>query len=287
MSKPSDEMIGQTVVIGCGGSGCNIVSHLQSYSNIPTISINATSSNNVTISLGNKDFIGCRGDSNLGWAIADKHSEEITERIRDYSNVVITACLGGGIGTGAIEVVARCAKSLGIKAIAVIGIPMNFEVERHKKALSQLKEIVDITDRTILFDMNKLEDIGGGPFKLESVLFATDEILCEAMIRINDVLDGPFFSTFTERIYSVSFAASDDMRVASLKAMKSALFAADPNYGKIVISVKNELSEPEKTLIRDTVCGKTGIVPDLITTGEGDVHEIMFFIPISYRSLLS
>src|ERR1700739_3989260 len=64
-------------------------------------------------------------------------AEEVIDEIRDHLSgahmVFVTAGMGGGTGTGAAPVVARCAKELGILTVGVVTKPFHFEGVRRMR----------------------------------------------------------------------------------------------------------------------------------------------------------
>ena len=108
-------------VVGVGGGGCNVVQEIykQGISNVDLMICNtdkqALDSNRVNekIILGPKIArnLGAGCDPKKGREAALQSREEISKALPDRIEMVfVTACLGGGTGTGAAPVIAEIAK---------------------------------------------------------------------------------------------------------------------------------------------------------------------------------
>ncbi|MDR3283512.1 MAG: hypothetical protein LBS92_07915 [Candidatus Methanoplasma sp.] len=267
------------VVIGCGGGGCNIVSRLDPHK-IRVATINTGSSGSeATVSLAGREVPGCRGDPGLGWALASDYRKEIEALVAGCSAVIVVAGLGGGTGAGAVPIVAECAKTHGAKTISVVSIPMGFEVERRKRAFSQLKEVLRASDRALVMDMDRLKDAGGGALPIHAAVSMTDELMALAIARLAGALDGPFDSTFDERAYTLAFARSKDPVKAVETALSLPLYDTDAFHGKTIVSPDRPFSVADAEQVHMLISGASGRIPDIAPHGsEGD--GVMLFIPI-------
>jgi len=279
-------LTGRTLVIGSGGAGQNTVSKIPGSSGIPVITIN-TGDHGSTISMAAGRAEGCRGDQDLGWALAHDYEEEICRAVAGYANIIVTAGLGGGTGSGTIPIIDECVKANGARMISVVSIPMHFEAQRRETAFRQMKEIIQMSDRTILFDIGKMPSRGGDSLPINKAVSMADELMKEAIVRIYSMLDGPFFSTLSEKVYTMSYRTSKDPVKAAVWAMNEYLFDADPRYGKIIVTSDSKIGKVDSAAISETICNMTGIAPEVVSGKEEEGHGIMLFIPISYRSLLS
>lgn len=279
-------MAGDTLVIGSGGAGSNTVMRIDPALGIPVITIN-TGNHGSTISMADGNVSGCRGDPDLGWALAYDYKDEIMKNISGYSNIIVTAGLGGGTGSGTIPIIEECVKESGARMISVVSIPMPFEVSRRDTAIRQMKKVIQISDRTILFDIGKMPSRGGGSLPISKAISSADEMMKESIVRIYNMLNGPFFSTLSEKVYTIAYRSAKDPLKAATSAMDEYLFDADPSYGKIIVTSDSRISKMDSESISKEVIGRTGIMPEIVSGNDDDDHGMMLFIPISYRSLLS
>jgi len=86
-------LIGTTVIIGCGGGGCITARWIGKMCSIPVVTVNIGSQEDVTLDMGDESVTGAKGNRNLAWALASDHRDEITEHMRGYGNVIVTAAL--------------------------------------------------------------------------------------------------------------------------------------------------------------------------------------------------
>ena len=230
---------------------------------------------------------GCRGDQDLGWALAYDYKSEICKAVSGYSNVIVTAGLGGGTGSGTIPIIEECVRGSGAKMISAVSIPMPFEASRRETAMRQMRHIIRISDRTILFDIGKVPARGGGSLPINKAISMADEMMKEAIVRMYDMLEGPFFSTLSEKVYTIAYRSSDDPVSAVMSAMDEYLFDADPSYGKIIVTSGSRIGSADAEDISGRIGNRTGIIPEIVSGKKEEDHDILLFIPISYRSLLS
>ncbi|MDR2846085.1 MAG: hypothetical protein LBV63_02265 [Candidatus Methanoplasma sp.] len=276
----------RTVVIGCGGGGCNTVSRIDPHK-LKVVTINTGSSGSEsTIALASGNVPGCMGDRDLGWALASDYKDDIKRNIEGYSNIIVTAGLGGGTGAGVIPVIAECAREYNIRLISVVSVPMPFEVARRERAMTQMKEILRLSDRTVLLDVGKIPDLGVSDMQISTAISSADEMMKEAIVRCSEMLNGPFFSLFSEKVYTVAYSSVIDPVKAANSAMGTSMFDVDLNYGKIIVSTDGKLPKSDEEEVIKTIGDRTGIVPDVVA-GNGEGQGMLLFIPMSYRSLLS
>jgi len=274
------------LVIGSGGAGQNTVSKIPDALGIPVVTIN-TGDHGSTIAMAGGSVEGCRGDQDLGWALAHDYKKEICRAVAGYANIIVTAGLGGGTGSGTIPIIEECVRDSGARMISVVSIPMHFEASRRETAMKQMKKIAEISDRTILFDIGKMPSRGGDSLPINKAIEMADEMMKEAIVRICDMLNGPFFSTLTEKVYTIAYRTSNDPVKATVWAMDEYLFDADPRYGKIIVTSDSDIEKADRGAILEAVGNATGIIPEVVSGKESEGHGILLFIPISYRSLLS
>jgi len=279
-------LAGRTLVIGSGGAGQNTVSRIPSSLNIPIVTIN-TGDHGSTISMAGGNVEGCRGDQDLGWALAHDYKDDICRAVAGYSNVIATAGLGGGTGSGTIPIIEECVKENRSKMISVVSIPMHFEGPRRETAMRQMRRIIQISDRTILFDIDKMPARGGSSLPINKAIAMADEMMKEAIVRIYNMLEGPFFSTLSEKVYTIAYRSSPDPAEAAIAAMDEYLFDADPTYGKIIVTSDSIINKADSGNISTAIGNMTGIIPEVVPGRGEEDHGILLFIPISYRSLLS
>ncbi len=154
----------RVAVVGVGGAGCNVVSHVhRSGLPVSTIAINTDreglrgTAADVKLHIC-RDVVkgeGARGDAVVGKRCADIHVEEIREALAGFDAVIVVAGLGGGTGTGAMPVVVDAALSQGAEVRAIGISPFAFE-GRKDAARAGWAHVRAICERTLLVDNDKV-----------------------------------------------------------------------------------------------------------------------------------
>src|SRR5438477_422941 len=95
--------------------------------------------------------LGAGSQPEVGGAAAEEAIDEIRDHLQGAHMVFVTAGMGGGTGTGAAPVVARCAKEAGILTVGVITKPFHFEGIRRMRVAEQgiveLQKVVEAATR--------------------------------------------------------------------------------------------------------------------------------------------
>ena len=95
--------------------------------------------------------MGAGADPKIGKKAAEESQEEIRRYLEGTHMLFITACLGGGTGTGAAPVIAQLAKDMGILTVAIVTTPWEFEgKKRMLSAKSGVDELSSILDTVIV-----------------------------------------------------------------------------------------------------------------------------------------
>lgn len=139
------EITPRIAVIGVGGAGCNLVSHLiANVAPYHTIAINTDRAALVN-TLADKRMYICRsvtkghgtgGDSLLGKRCAQAHIDDISEAVKGFDIVFVVAGMGGGTGTGAAPIVVDAAQRAGAITLAIAINPFPFETARINTAVA-------------------------------------------------------------------------------------------------------------------------------------------------------
>ena len=94
----------------------------------------------ISIGSHSTEGLGAGADPKVGKKAAEESQEEIRRYLEGTHMLFITACLGGGTGTGAAPVIAQLAKDMGILTVAIVTTPWSFE---GKKRMSSAKSGID------------------------------------------------------------------------------------------------------------------------------------------------
>ena len=103
--------------------------------------------------------------------------------------VFVTACMGGGTGTGAAPVVARLAKTAGVLTIGVVTRPFRFEgILRANLAESGIQELRQNVDTLLVIPNDRLFDVVESNTPSEEAFRRADDVLRRAVQSISDVI---------------------------------------------------------------------------------------------------
>lgn len=155
MGQPDDRV----AVLGLGGAGGNIVARLAADSRSERLGLGVADTdsealerlvNVVQIPLGTEwtGRSGCGGDRDLGERAASESAGELREFLGGARLALIVAGLGGGTGSGAIDVVARLVREADTAAFFITTLPLvsegNWRRQHAEDALVPLRELADV-----------------------------------------------------------------------------------------------------------------------------------------------
>lgn len=186
-------------VVGIGGGGGNSIDNMiretGNNSKVTFVAINTDKQaldnnlvedeNRILIGGDKGKGLGAGSKPNIGEEAAEESSNEIKKVLSGADMVFLTAGLGGGTGTGAIPVVARLAKEMGILTVSVITKPFEFEGrQRSKNAELGLEKLKEVTDTYIVIPNDKVIDISKEDTTLEEAFKLIDNVLKNGVLGI-------------------------------------------------------------------------------------------------------
>lgn len=192
------ESYAKIVVIGVGGGGSNAVNKMleDRTGNIVYWVFNtdaqalATSKAENRLVLGKNltKGLGAGGDPAVGREAALDSLEEIKQVIEGADMVFIAAGMGGGTGTGAAPIVAKCAKEAGALTVAIVTRPFNFEGQTRKvKAVEGINELRANVDSIIIVSNDSLMMFNGSR-SLGEAFSESDRVLSQSVKTITDLI---------------------------------------------------------------------------------------------------
>lgn len=189
-------------VIGVGGAGGNAVNNMvRSGVNGCAFFVANTDAQVLAkslvadkIQLGEEITKGLGAGSNpeIGRQSAEESAERIKESIKDLHLLFLTAGMGGGTGTGAIPVIAKYAKEMGILTVAVVSTPFNFEGKRRMEVAQKgIEELQKYVDTMIIVPNQNLFRIAPPGTALADAFKMSDDVLCQGVRSITDLVMNP------------------------------------------------------------------------------------------------
>src|SRR4029453_13940844 len=122
-------------------------------------------------------------------AAAEEAIDEIRDHLQGAHMVFVTAGMGGGTGTGAAPVVARCAKEAGILTVGVITKPFHFEgMRRMRVAEAGIAELQKVVDTLLIIPNQNLFRVANEKTTFADAFALADEVLRSGVSCITDLM---------------------------------------------------------------------------------------------------
>ncbi len=255
-------------VMGVGGGGCNAVNSMieSNISSAEFISVNTDnqalllSKAEKCLQIGEKltKGLGAGSDPNVGEAAAEESKEEIAAILNGTDLLFIAAGMGGGTGTGAVSVIARIARELGILTVAVVTKPFAFEGkvrnENANKGIANLKKYVDTL---VIIPNDKLLQFLPNHIGMLDAFKVADDMLKQGIVGIVDLIATP-------SLINLDFAdVNTVMRNQGLAHMG---IGRAKGENRVIESVRQAVSSP---LLETTIEGAKSVI--LNVTGGKDL----------------
>ncbi|KAF8414185.1 hypothetical protein HHK36_002184 [Tetracentron sinense] len=207
--------------------------------------------------------LGTGGNPLLGEQAAEESKEAIANSLKGSDLVFITACMGGGTGSGAAPVVAQISKEAGYLTVGVVTYPFSFEGRKRSLqagadlALEAIEKLQKNVDTLIVIPNDRLLEIADEQTPLQDAFLLADDVLRQGVQGISDIITIP-------GLVNVDFADVKAVMTDSGTAM----------LGVGVSSSKNRAEEAAEQatfapLIGSSIQSATGVVYNI--TGGKDI----------------
>ena len=255
---------GQTVlppikVVGVGGGGSNAVTRMieTKLAGVEYLAVNtdiqalnnSDAEQKVQIGSHVTRGLGAGSDPVQGRRAADESREIISDALQNAEMVFVTACLGGGTGTGAAPVIAEVARELGALTIGVVTRPFIFEGSKRRQIAEEgIRDLQEKVDTLIVIPNDRLLQICGEDASVEEGFETADNILQQAIQGISELITQP-------GLVNLDFA---DVRKIMSNA-GPALMAIGTGRGenRAVEAARNAIANP---LLEVDITGSTGVL---------------------------
>lgn len=268
------------VLVVCGGGASSVIENAEGKMDIPTFFINSSARS--SIQMVPDDVEGCFGDQYLASTIAFENIDRIREIFTGKRVAMVFSVLGGGTGTGMMPVVMGCARECGCKVVSISGIPMMFEVTRREKAMEALPEIIAMSDRSFILDVETL-NILYPSIKFRNVLEVYSRTVAFALQNMYCTMEGPFFSMFSQRVYTFAYASDIEPVIAVSKAMENPMVETDPSAGKLILYVSSSFGTAEKESMTDAIVSMSGILPEIVKREDREDTKVLLFLSVKWN----
>ena len=265
-----DNMV-EITVIGVGGGGSNSVGRMEPVPGVTYIIANTDSRALAALDVDQEIHLGrtltrgkgAGGRAERGKAAAEEARDSIGQALDGSEIVFITACLGGGTGSGAGPVIAEIANNLTIGedhvlTVAIVTMPFSWEGSR-KRAVAEdsLENFRRNVDAVIVIENDLLpaafppEEEGQSNLGIEDEFRLTDKILSDAIQGLSEIITvngvwnldiADFRSTMEnagDAVIAIGSASGDNRAVgAAQRALANPLINTDiTNAKRLLINV--------------------------------------------------
>jgi cell division protein FtsZ len=193
------ELKPRITVFGTGGAGGNAVNNMiaSGLEGVDFVVAN-TDAQALTMSKAERiiqmgvqvtEGLGAGSQPDVGRAAAEEVIDEIRDHLSGAHMVFVTAGMGGGTGTGAAPVVARCAKELGILTVGVVTKPFHFEgVRRMRMAEAGIQELQKFVDTLLIIPNQNLFRVANEKTTFADAFAMADQVLYSGVACITDLM---------------------------------------------------------------------------------------------------
>ena len=200
LSAPrAQELKPRIVVFGVGGAGGNAVNNMieAGLEGVEFVVANTDAQQlqfsrtdaRIQLGVGITMGLGAGAHPEVGMTAAEESSDIINEHLDGAHMVFITAGMGGGTGTGAAPIIAKCARERGILTVGVVTKPFTFE-GRHRMRLADagISELQRYVDTLIVIPNQNLFRIANERTTFAEAFGMADQVLHAGVRSITDLM---------------------------------------------------------------------------------------------------
>ncbi|MFC3069257.1 cell division protein FtsZ [Phenylobacterium soli] len=193
------ELKPRIVVFGVGGAGGNAVNNMieAGLEGVEFVVANtdaqqlqfAKTDRRIQLGVQVTQGLGAGAHPEVGMSAAEESIPEIGEHLDGAHMVFITAGMGGGTGTGAAPIIAKCARERGILTVGVVTKPFHFE-GRHRMRLADagIGELQRYVDTLIVIPNQNLFRVANERTTFAEAFGMADQVLHSGVRSITDLM---------------------------------------------------------------------------------------------------
>lgn len=193
------ELKPRIVVFGVGGAGGNAVNNMieAGLEGVEFVVANtdaqqlqfAKTERRIQLGVQATQGLGAGAHPEVGMTAAEESVAEIGEHLDGAHMVFITAGMGGGTGTGAAPIIAKCARERGILTVGVVTKPFHFE-GRHRMRLADagINELQRYVDTLIVIPNQNLFRVANERTTFAEAFGMADQVLHSGVRSITDLM---------------------------------------------------------------------------------------------------
>ena len=200
LSAPrATELKPRIVVFGVGGAGGNAVNNMieAGLEGVEFVTANtdaqqlqfAKTERRIQLGVTVTQGLGAGAHPEVGMSAAEESIPEIGEHLDGAHMIFITAGMGGGTGTGAAPIIAKCARERGILTVGVVTKPFHFE-GRHRMRLADagINELQRYVDTLIVIPNQNLFRVANERTTFAEAFGMADQVLHSGVRSITDLM---------------------------------------------------------------------------------------------------
>jgi len=246
-------------VVGVGGGGSNAVNRMIS-AHLPGVQYVAMNTDlqalegcdaELKVRIGDRltKGLGAGSAPPRGARAAEESRDAILESLQGAEMVFVTACLGGGTGTGAAPIVAEAARELGALTIGVVTKPFAFEgAKRRQQAEEGVRDLQDKVDTLIVIPNDRLLQLCNDEVSMTEAFRMADDVLRQGIQGISELITVP-------GIVNLDFA--DVRRIMSDAGPALMAIGIGRGEHRAVEAARQAISSP---LLEVDITGATGVL---------------------------
>ncbi|MFA5075268.1 MAG: cell division protein FtsZ [Candidatus Babeliales bacterium] len=187
-------------VMGIGGGGGNAINSMIESADLDSVEFIVANTDAQALSLSKANHkiqlgakltrgLGAGSNPDIGRRAAQEDLDPVLEKIADADILFLTAGLGGGTGSGAIPIIAKAAKDLGVLTVAIVTRPFSFEGKRRlQHAQDSLENLKENVDTIIVVPNQKLLEVADPKISMLDAFAMSDDVLKQAVKGISDII---------------------------------------------------------------------------------------------------
>src|SRR5579862_7117531 len=240
------ELKPRIVVFGVGGAGGNAVNNMidAGLEGVEFVVANTDSQQlafsktdrRIQLGVNVTQGLGAGAHPEVGMTAAEESAPEIGEHLDGAHMVFITAGMGGGTGTGAGPIIAKCARERGILTVGVVTKPFHFE-GRHRMRLADagIAELQRYVDTLIVIPNQNLFRVANERTTFAEAFGKADQVLHSGVRSITDLMVLP-------GLINLDFA---DVRTVMTEMGKAMMGTGEgTGEGRALMAAENAIQNP-------------------------------------------
>lgn len=185
----------RVLVMGVGGAGCNSVARMLSRwpEGPPAVAVNSDADALMscgvpkTLLIGERTTrgLGAAGDPAAGRLCVEESLAALQDVMGGTDLLILVGGLGRGTGTGALPLIAKAARDLGVVTLAFVSLPFSIEGDRCCRLADEgLRQLRRFTGAVVAQPNDRLLKIAGASEALEDSFAASDAMIAEGVYAL-------------------------------------------------------------------------------------------------------